>query len=214
VSASVREIVDHCQQVRADARSMWLMAHQAADEARKMHQMLQPQVLELARTNGFRFKYRSGLLTQILAAAALNTGAPMGNIQLVQPETGELAIQAQLGFHRTFLEFFDCVASGHAACGVALQKQTRQLVEDVASCDIFYRSSSLEVLLDANVRAVQSTPLIGSSGNVIGILSTHYDKPRHFPDYELDVIDRYARSAVRIIEWFDRQPLPRGIPES
>lgn len=45
---------------------------------------------------------------------------------------------------------------------------------------------------DAGARAVQSTPLLGPSGQVIGMLSTHYERP-HIPSpEELQAIDAIA----------------------
>ena len=48
----------------------------------------------------------------------------------------------------------------------------------------------------AQARAVQSTPLVGVSGCVLGVLSTHYPEPRIPPDADFGVIDRIAHRAA------------------
>ena len=61
----------------------------------------------------------AALLLEIVDAAIAVTGADMGNIQLLDHASGRLRIVASRGFDRPFLEFFDTVQEGHAACGMA-----------------------------------------------------------------------------------------------
>jgi hypothetical protein len=56
-------------------------------------------------------------------------------------------------------------------------------------------------MLQANARAVQSTPLIGRSGDVLGVFSTHYDRPCRPDEHDLDVIDHIGG---RTAYWLDR----------
>jgi hypothetical protein len=151
----------------------------------------------------FRRKYRDVMLAQVLEAAMARTRADMGNIQLMDPRLGALTIQVQRGFRAPFLEFFKTVDVGHAACGNALLTGRRIAVEDTADSPVFPDSTTIEVMLDANVRSVQSTPLIGRSGRILGMLSTHYRKVRVLGPEELHVIDRFARWAAVLAEWHD-----------
>jgi YesN/AraC family two-component response regulator len=73
----------------------------------------------------------SSLLHDVLDAAIEITQADMGNIQLLRD--GELKIVAQRGFHAPFLEYFESVREGSAACGMAMKRARRVVVEDVAS---------------------------------------------------------------------------------
>src|SRR5438874_2201830 len=52
------------------------------------------------------------------------------------------------------------------------------------------------VLQAAGARAVQSTPLVSVSGQVLGMLSTHYDRPHTPEEPELQIIDHIARRAA------------------
>ena len=50
-------------------------------------------------------------------------------------------------------------------------------------------------------RAVQSTPLISVTGNVLGMLSTHYDRPGEPDALDLEAIDLIA---ARAAYWLDQ----------
>ncbi len=139
------------------------------------------------------------LLHEILDAAIEITGAQMGNIQLFEGDL--LRINAQRGFGSTFLEFFDEVHSEQAACGTALQRNERVIVDDVAMSPIFESTPALEVMLAAGARAVQSTPLVSRSGRVLGMFSTHYRyAPQRPSDRALRLLDILARQAADLIE--------------
>jgi PAS domain S-box-containing protein len=139
------------------------------------------------------------LLSEILTAALAITGADMGNIQLLD-DAGALRIEAQHGFSGGFLEFFNTVHEGEAsACSAALDNRERIVVEDVEKSPIFAGTPSLKVLLDAGVRAVQSTPMVSHNGVLVGMLSTHYRKPKRPTDRDLRLIDLLARQSADLI---------------
>jgi signal transduction histidine kinase/CheY-like chemotaxis protein len=142
-----------------------------------------------------------GCLEDILDTAIAITEADKGNIQLLNIEAGTLEIAAQRGFRRPFLNFFDNVAEGEAAaCGIALQSAGRVIAEDVTKSEIFAGQRSLDVLLEAGVRAVQSTPLISSAGTVFGMISTHFSHPHRPSERDLRLIDLLAQQAADYLE--------------
>jgi PAS domain S-box-containing protein len=139
------------------------------------------------------------LLSEILDAAIEITSSDMGNIQLLAGDALKIAVQR--GFERPFLDFFDCVHDGSAACGTAMQSGGRIVVDDVANSSIFAATPALGVMLDAGARAVQSTPLISRAGRVVGMLSTHWRHAPHRPsEQELFMLDLLARQATDLIE--------------
>jgi PAS domain S-box-containing protein len=139
------------------------------------------------------------LLGEILDAGIEVTAADMGNIQLLD-EAGRLAIVAQRGFDVPFLEFFGSVHEGLAACGSALQKGERVIVEDISRSPVFAGTPALDAMLTAEARAVQSTPLVSRSGKVLGMFSTHYRRPQRPTDRELRLLDLLVRQAADLIE--------------
>jgi len=124
-----------------------------------------------------------------LDAVVEGTGADMGNIQLCRPEG--LVIVAQRGFGTPFLEFWASVRQ-EGSCGAARRARERVVVADVRSDPVFADGAARDVMEEARVRAVQSTPLMGRSGELLGVLSTHFEKPRQPTEMEFEVIDRIA----------------------
>ncbi len=141
------------------------------------------------------------LLLEIVDAAIAITAADMGNVQLLDQGSGTLKIVASRGFETPFLRFFDAVHAGQGACGTAMQRGARVLIEDVATSPVFVGTAALEVLLAAGVRAVQLTPLVSRAGRVVGMLSTHYRVPHSPADRDLHVVDLLARQAA---DWIER----------
>jgi PAS domain S-box-containing protein len=137
------------------------------------------------------------LLNEILDAAIDISHTDMGNIQLLDGQG--LKIAAHRGFEEPFLHFFGLVRDDESACGAALSKAERVVVEDVAVSPLYSRQSR-EVMLAAGARAVQSTPLISHSGRVLGMFSTHSRVPKSPDDRELRALDVLARLAADLID--------------
>ena len=182
------------------ARSMWSQANKTVEETKTMRADLEAQIKELAKHGAFRRQLAATLLPRILDAAIESTGADMGNIQVFGTQAGQLLILLQRGFDEPFLRFFNSVHIGQAACGTALKLGQRVIVPDVACSPIFPDADCLEVMLDAGVRAVQSTPLIAKSGRIWGMLSTHYRNVNHPGLKDLRLIDYFADWAAEILE--------------
>lgn len=148
---------------------------------------------------------------RLIDAAIQIAGADMANVQLFDPASEALCIEAQSGFGQPFLDFFDSVHDGQAACGRAFKNREQVIVKDVTESQIFLGTPALEVVLDAGVRGVQSTPLVGPSGCILGIISTHWRRPWRPSNRELSLLELLARNAT---EWVDlrmsRQPSPQG----
>lgn len=139
-------------------------------------------------------------IDEILQAAIALTGAEKGNIQLVD-ESSALKIATQRGFNEAFLNHFAIVRPGHAAaCGAAMNTGQRVVVENVTESEIFVGQSALKVLLEAGVYAVQSTPLVSTSGKMLGMISTHFIEPHKLAERELRLMDLLARQAADYLE--------------
>lgn len=139
------------------------------------------------------------LLQDIMNAAAIIVNAEMGTLHLLEGNT--LRIVASFGHQQPFLDCFASSAENRAsACGKAMTCRERVVVPDVETSSLFVGTSSLPILRDAGVRAVQSTPMIGRSGMLLGILTTQW-KVQHIPDeHDLRRIDLLVRQAADLIE--------------
>jgi PAS domain S-box-containing protein len=134
----------------------------------------------------------------ILDMAVDVSRASFGNIQLLDPKRSTLHIVAQRGFPQWWINYWDNVAEGRGVCGTTLQRRERVIVDDVEQSPIF-TAADLDVQRQAGVRAVQSTPLVSRSGQLIGMLSTHFTQPGRPTEQTLLLLDRLAREAADII---------------
>jgi len=186
-----------------------------AREAIRQSNVLISQTRTMLRTLSERIAFTAGdchayvlqrggdaILNWIVEDALRITNASKANIQVFDSSRQALRIVAQHGFDRPFLDYFDCVREEEAACGAALNARARVIVEDVTTSEVFH-PGALEVLLDARVRAVQSTPLIGRSGAVLGILSTHWSAPCRPDGQLLSQLDRLAGTVSGWLEESD-----------
>lgn len=130
----------------------------------------------------------------------LNVTGDMANLQLFDPHKRSLKIVSQQGFKTEFMAFFGEVRDQPSACGAALRRGEQVAVESVATDPIFRGTESRKVMLNADAWAVQSTPLTGSRGQCLGVVSTHYSKPRKFSRREMLFIREVAAEASRYIE--------------
>ena len=140
------------------------------------------------------------MLEELLEAAIDITGADKGNLQLLDAPSGGLGIKAQRGFSEPFLIFFETVGNEPAPCGVAMLQGKRVVVEDVTQSPILCDTPALAAVLEAGVRAVQSTPLVSSAGHLLGMISTHFSQPHHFAERDLSLMDLLARQAADFID--------------
>jgi PAS domain S-box-containing protein len=140
-------------------------------------------------------------LDDVLENAVVTSGADFGNIQLYNPQIEALEIVAQRGFRQDFLDYFRLVrVDDGSACARAMRSGTRIIIEDVDR-DPAYEPHR-QVAAAAGYRAVQSTPFKSRHGSILGMLSTHFRRPRRVSDRDERFLDLYARHAADLIERF------------
>lgn len=196
-----------------------IVQHRRTEEAlRESDRRLAADLNAMARLHALamlsvREENLQSVLREIVVTAIDIAAASFGNIQLLDPDSGDLKIVAQCGFPQWWIDFWDSVYKGRGACGTALERGERVIVEDVEQSPIFANTGALEIQLRAGVRAVQSTPLQSRSGRVLGMFSTHY-KTRHRPDERtLRLLDLLARQAADLIERMENEQALRESEE-
>jgi len=142
----------------------------------------------------------NALISEFLASVIDVTAANFGTVQLFDSANGVLRIVAQHGFQSEFLNYFDTVSDNkECVCGATMKRLSSTVVTDVATDPVF-SDESRGVLLRANVRSVQSTPLIDPLGKFVGIVSTHRNRPGSpMPDV-LGCVDNLSASFLTKIE--------------
>lgn len=119
-------------------------------------------------------------------------GAERGNVQLFHPRVGGLTVAGHERFDQAFLSHFALVADDGSACGRAAQALSQVVIEDVEDDAGF--APHLEVARASGFRAVQSTPLVSTAGLLVGMVSTHFDRPHRPARDELELLASYGRS--------------------
>ena len=140
-------------------------------------------------------------LQAILDTAVRVTKADKGIIHLPDPISGSLGMAVQCGFRDAFIQFFARVGDHRVTtCATAMQSGRRVVVEDVTRSEIFVGQAGLDALLASGVRAVQSTPLLSTTGEVLGLISTHFGRPHRPGEHEARLMDLVARQAADYLE--------------
>ncbi|KLK90489.1 hypothetical protein AA309_25425 [Microvirga vignae] len=155
----------------------------------------------MAPTLGQRLRDCAGLPAALECALAEGlevSDARLGNIQLIDWTVGYLTLEAQRGFDEEFLQCFARVTAGDGtACGRVLRRREAVLIEDVMADRDF--SPFRVAACRAGFRSVLSLPLVSTSGALVGVLSTHFDRPRPMTNPTLRALERAARTTADAI---------------
>jgi len=138
-------------------------------------------------------------LDQVLAAAIDLHAADRGHVQLLDPDSHAMRVVAQQGFEPAFVERPAAVRDDdESVWGRALRMRQTVQVGDVSTDATFasYRAAAAE----AGYQAVQSAPLIGANGTVVGVLSVHFRTPHSFTERDRQLGDVLGRVAADLIE--------------
>jgi PAS domain S-box-containing protein len=178
-----------------------ITARKQADEAMlKLKDELAMQLSDLRRVHEMSVRLSTTLelqpiLDDAVRMAAAIEGTDMGLLSLIDASGEQLEVGASLGFTPETLRLIEQLPNGSGTC---LEQQSRVIVEDTETDPLF--ASYREVARRVGFRAVHSTPLITRSGKIVGVLSTHFRRPRRPSDRETHLIDLCARQAVDFIE--------------
>jgi DNA-binding NarL/FixJ family response regulator len=145
--------------------------------------------LHLVESNPYLLFAGSPWIPKLLESTIEATAADFGNVQLFDSSRQGLRIVVHHGFGSEFLTYFETVCNGSSPCGEAMNRRSRVIVPDVASDQLFLDHQTRDVMLRAQVRSCQSTPLINSSGKFLGVVSTHFVRPRRFSPRVLKRVD-------------------------
>jgi DNA-binding NarL/FixJ family response regulator len=132
------------------------------------------------------------ILTSIIEA----TDANFGDVQLLDSSRQALRIVAHQGFDTDFVTFFETVSTASLCCVQAMKQRSRVIVSDIASDPLLQHTQARDMILRSRIHTCQSTPMIASSGELIGVASTHFDRPRVFSQRVLQRVDEIISKFV------------------
>jgi hypothetical protein len=140
-------------------------------------------------------------LDAALETAMAVTRADKGSIQLFDVESAALRIAVHRGFDERFLAgIAKPSASDPSAVAHALTTSERSITLDVSDADSFAMPFSPGILLSEGIRAIKSTPLISSTGRVLGMISIYFSCPHQPAARELRFLDLLARQTADYLD--------------
>jgi PAS domain S-box-containing protein len=141
------------------------------------------------------------LYNRTLDTAMNLMSSDMASMQLLDPVHNQLRLLAWKGFHPQSAAFWESVYLDSAStCGLALSSGCRVVVTNIETCDFMVGTADLDEYRRSNIRAVQSTPLLSRSGQLLGMISTHWREPHQPTERDLRRLDVLARQAADLIE--------------
>ena len=134
------------------------------------------------------------------------------SIQELDVVDSRLTLLAHSGFHAESAAHWAHVnADAGSSCGRALLDQQRVVVPDLDQFEA--DAHDVAAFRQSGIMSVQSTPLVASSGRIVGMMSTHWHHP-HTPSAEsyryFDILSRLVADFMERTRakaaWRDRRP--------
>ena len=152
-------------------------------------------------TNGHN---NGGLYEKIVDAATDLMASDFASLQMLFPErgtAGELQLLSFRGFNPEAARFWEWVrADSKSTCGLALLTGERAIAPEIATCEFMADSEDQLTYLQTGIHACQTTPLIARTGQLVGMISTHW-RTVHMPkESDLRMLDVLVRQAADLIE--------------
>jgi PAS domain S-box-containing protein len=144
------------------------------------------------------------LYEKIVEGARTIMRSDVATMQMFHPERGargELRLLASHGLDDEGKKFWEWVRfNTGSTCGQALRTGNRAIAPDVGSCEFLAGTSGGEALLGAGIHSAQSTPLYSRSGSLVGMISSHWNRPHTPTERDLRLLDILARQGADLIE--------------
>lgn len=157
---------------------------------------LHEHLLELGATLGLQT-----LHAKILQAWVVLMSADKGNLQILNHATGTLSISAQVGFEPEFLLTFAAINAADEDQSLCTRAVVRR--QGIFSSDVTRETDFVpvrEAATAAGFRSVQSTPLFSSAGDLLAVVSTHWNEPHRPTERQLAAMDLFLRQAAQFLE--------------
>jgi len=169
-------------------------------EVQREKELADAELLQKVSTQLIQEQDADALYQLILEAAIRLMRADKGTIQLFDAETSELRLIAWHGIDTSLAESFAKVSiDAGTSCALALRTRRRAIIPDFTADD--YRFSPAgDAHRAAGILAAQTTPLVTRSGELLGMMSTHWARPCQPDERALRMLDVMARQAADLIE--------------
>ncbi len=148
------------------------------------------------------------LYERILDAAGGIMQSDLACIQMYYPDREALLLLCHRGFNeKTALQWKWVYPAYRTICAEALRTHRIAVVEDLRAGDFTSEAYDVQGYLEADIRAMQSTPLVSRSGALLGVVSTYWRHPHHLTPVEsqgLEILARMAADLIELSQTYDR----------
>jgi len=150
---------------------------------------------------------RFELYGKIVDAAITITDSQFGTMQLLCPANdpsghgGELQLLSHRGLPPDAVRFWQWVKpAAHSSCTAALKSGRRAIIPDYELWPEIAGTEDLLAFRRTGIRAAQTTPLISRNGNLLGMISTHWNNVHEPTERDLRMLDILARQAADLLD--------------
>jgi PAS domain S-box-containing protein len=193
-------VTDHTEQRNYEELSSAQEALRAS-EAQLAAELADAKLLQEISTELIREDDGEMLRRRILDAAAAIMHSDCASMQRLDRTRNELQLLASKGFHPDSAATWATIGEGdHSVCAEARRTCQRIFVLDVESPEFGADEVNLAAYRRSGIRSVQSTPLVSRSGDVLGMISTHWRSPHQPSEHDFRLFDVLARQAADLIE--------------
>ncbi len=137
------------------------------------------------------------VLAEIVSAASSVLGTDMGSVALYDADRDEIRIAAAAGVSDEFLGAIGGKRPGETPCSRALTEGRSVSFRDIAAEPEY--AGVCAFYLARGVRALFATPLLGHTGQPIGVLSAYFAEPHCPAERQQAFVELYARQAGQIL---------------
>lgn len=90
--------------------------------------------------------------------------------------------------------------AAHSSFTQALKFGQRAVIPDFEAWDQIVGTEDLDAFRGPGIRSAQTTPLLSRSGELLGMISTHWSHPHLPSERDLRLLDILARQAADLLE--------------
>jgi signal transduction histidine kinase/ActR/RegA family two-component response regulator len=149
------------------------------------------------------------LYEQMIDTAVVIMQSDFASLQAAEADN-RLHLITHRGFHPESARHWSVVHHKSSICAVAMGRRERVVIPDVEDL-VGLDQAELVEFKRSGIRSCQSTPLISRSGEMIGMISTHWREPRVPDESDLRMLDILAR---QIADLFERLKTERDLAAS
>jgi signal transduction histidine kinase/CheY-like chemotaxis protein len=149
------------------------------------------------------------LLSYFLSAALELLEADRGHVRMLDRSSQQLILRVQHGFDGLSASDFTALCATPVQTR-ALQMQRRVMIEDSEQCEFSFQETFVAIFQRIGCRAIQATPLIDSSGRILGLLTTYNDTPYTPGPLQLRLLDALCLQVVALFERAEEKELLVG----